>query len=307
MTEIQAKAGAGSGTPGKSGDRTPEAAASAGSKGTAEGSAAKDTGADDSSGGRSAVGRATVPAGEKPSPGSTGIIGSTGRAGGAGTAGGTGTVSGTKYTRPPGMPAPPDVAPKPTSSAGVQGAGPTGVIPAVARASVRTSGVPLSLGGAGGASSASGSSSSTSVISAGRVTEAVRAARATVSAAAGRGPRRARLHVKRIDPWSVMKFSFAMSFVLFVVVIVATSVLYLALDAMGVFASVNKALGTMIGATGNDTNTIKITAKGVIGASALLGLVNVILFTALATLGSFVYNVCADLVGGIELTLAEKD
>jgi Transmembrane domain of unknown function (DUF3566) len=317
MTEIQAKAGAGSGTPGKSGDRTPEAAASAGSKGTAEGSAPKDTGADDSSGGRSAVGRATVPAGEKPSPGSTGIIGrtgstagstgSTGRTGVTGGAGGTGTVSGTKYTRPPGMPAPPDVAPKPASSAGVQGAGPTGVIPAVARASVRTSGVPLSLGGAGGAGSAAGSSSSTSVISAGRVTEAVRAARATVSAAAGRGPRRARLHVKRIDPWSVMKFSFAMSFVLFVVVIVATSVLYLALDAMGVFASVNKALGTMIGATGNDTNTIKITAKGVIGASALLGLVNVILFTALATLGSFVYNVCADLVGGIELTLAEKD
>ncbi len=74
------------------------------------------------------------------------------------------------------------------------------------------------------------------------MTEAVRAARKTVTAAAGRGPRRARLHLKRIDPWSVMKFSFAVSFVLFVVVIVATSVLYLALDAMGVFESVNKTL-----------------------------------------------------------------
>ncbi|GAB3867061.1 hypothetical protein GCM10027610_120580 [Dactylosporangium cerinum] len=141
-----------------------------------------------------------------------------------------------------------------------------------------------------------------------RVTEAVRAARKTVSSAVGRGPRRARLHLKRIDPWSVMKFAFAVSFVLFVVVIVATSVLYLALDAMDVFNSVNKALADIVSSTGGQADsTFRITAKGVIGGAALLGVVNVVLFTALATLGSFIYNVCADLVGGIELTLAEKD
>jgi len=45
----------------------------------------------------------------------------------------------------------------------------------------------------------------------------------------------------------------------------------------------------------------------VIGTSALLGAVGIVLITALGTLGSFIYNVCADLVGGIEVTLAEKD
>jgi hypothetical protein len=140
-----------------------------------------------------------------------------------------------------------------------------------------------------------------------RVNEAVRAARATVASAAGRGPRRARLHIKRIDPWSTMKFSFAVSLVLFFVAVVATSVLYLALDAMGVFDTVNKALAEMIGNTGGDGGGFRITAKGIVGGSALLGAVNVVLFTALATLGAFIYNVCADLVGGIELTLAEKD
>jgi len=141
-----------------------------------------------------------------------------------------------------------------------------------------------------------------------RVSEAMRTARAGAPGAP-RGPRRARLHLKRIDPWSVMKFSFAVSLVLFVVAIVATAVLYLALDAMGVFASVNKALADMVGATGGEAKGggFKITAKGVIGGAALLGAVNVVLFTALATLGAFIYNVCADLVGGVELTLAEKD
>jgi hypothetical protein len=91
-----------------------------------------------------------------------------------------------------------------------------------------------------------------------------------------------------------------------VVAIVATSVLYLALDAMGVFGSLNKALADMVG-EGSNSTAFKITAKGVIGTSVLLGAVNMVLFTALMTLGAFVYNVCADLVGGVELTLSEKD
>ncbi|GAA1849871.1 hypothetical protein GCM10009687_15290 [Asanoa iriomotensis] len=153
----------------------------------------------------------------------------------------------------------------------------------------------------------SGAAGSASAVGAARVTEAVRTARTAVSGGA-RGPRRARLNVKRIDPWSVFKFSFAVSLVLFIVVIVATAVLYLALDAMGVFEKVNTSLGDLISASGgSEGSTFKITAKGVIGTSALIGVVNVVLFTALATLGAFIYNVCADLVGGVELTLAERD
>jgi hypothetical protein len=255
---------------------------------------------------------------------------------GRATVAGDGKGGAPKYTRAPGMPPPPDsltvpvqtpVVAKGTASVSAPPASAppiggvpisvppsdspvSGGAPAVARASVRVPAAPVvpTSGAATGTIGIRSPQTTPGSSGSARVSEAVRAARKTVSAAVGRGPRRARLHVKRIDPWSVMKFSFAVSFVLFVVVIVATSVLYLALDAMGVFESVNKTLSDMIGATGSSgSDSFKITAKGVIGGAALLGLVNVVLFTALATLGAFIYNVCADLVGGIEVTLAEKE
>jgi hypothetical protein len=237
-----------------------------------------------------------------------------------GAAAGEHTSGGTpKFTRAPGMLPPPDSLTVPIQTASSASGNsalppmsvPAGVAPtsgsatgtasvsAIARAAVRTPAA---------AATQAISTPTPAVSGSARVTEAVRAARKTVSSAVGRGPRRARLHLKRIDPWSVMKFAFAVSFVLFVVLIVATSVLYLALDAMEVFKSINTLLADLVSSTGGSgENTFRITAKGVIGGAALLGVVNVVLFTALATLGSFIYNVCADLVGGIELTLAEKD
>jgi hypothetical protein len=213
---------------------------------------------------------------------------------------------------PPGKATPaagPGRGPAATGTASVKPGKVTG--PVVARATVtgtttvtgtgirQTTGATSTVPRSGGASAAA--------VGAARVSEAVRSARATVTGAASRGPRRARLHLKRIDPWSVMKFSFAVSLVLFVVAIVATSVLYLALDAMNVFESVNKAFSEVTGQAGGADSAFKITAKGVIGTAVLLGAVNMVLFTALMTLGAFVYNVCADLVGGIELTLSEKE
>ncbi len=139
--------------------------------------------------------------------------------------------------------------------------------------------------------------------------EAVNKAREAVASAAGRGPRRARLQLKKVDPWSMMRLSFAVAFVLFVMGIVASVILYTVLDAMGVFDSLNETITSLTssGEQNAGSSTFAIDAKLVIGGSALLGAVNMVLFTAMATLGAFIYNVCADLAGGIELTLAERE
>ncbi|NUS74311.1 MAG: DUF3566 domain-containing protein [Corynebacteriales bacterium] len=141
-----------------------------------------------------------------------------------------------------------------------------------------------------------------------QLAEAMRSARQSVADAASRNARRARLELRKIDPWSVMKFSFAASFVLFITFVVATALLYTVIDAMGVFDSVNETVRSLVTSDeGGSGDGFTIDAKLIIGGAALLGAVNMVLFTALSTLGAFIYNVCADLAGGIEITLGEKD
>ncbi|HEX5493243.1 MAG TPA: DUF3566 domain-containing protein [Mycobacteriales bacterium] len=128
------------------------------------------------------------------------------------------------------------------------------------------------------------------------------AMRRSVSAAA-RGPRRARLQLKHIDPWSTLKLSLVLAVALFVVWMVAIGLLYGVLEGMGVFDKIN---GLYQDVTGK--NTAQIIGPGlVLGTAALIGAINIVLFTALATVGSFIYNMCADLVGGVEVTLSEHD
>lgn len=122
-----------------------------------------------------------------------------------------------------------------------------------------------------------------------------------------RGPRRASLQVKRVDPWSVLKLALVLSVVLFFVWLVAVGVLYIVLDGMGTWNQLNGAYGDLVRPEDNGGGQELISAGRVFGAAALVGAVNIILFTALATVSAFVYNIAADLVGGVEVTLSERE
>lgn len=129
----------------------------------------------------------------------------------------------------------------------------------------------------------------------------------TTGATLARGPRRARLTVKRIDPWSVLRFSFLASLVLLIVFLVAVMVLYGVLTGMHVFSTINDQLHSLTGTETSGGLRINFSFGRVLGISLIIGVVNVVLFTALATLGAFVYNLVADLVGGIEVVLSERE
>ena len=55
------------------------------------------------------------------------------------------------------------------------------------------------------------------------------------------------------------------------------------------------------------TGSTLISAGRVFGLAAVVGAINSLLFAVAVTVGAFVYNVSADLVGGIEVTLSERD
>jgi hypothetical protein len=117
-----------------------------------------------------------------------------------------------------------------------------------------------------------------------------------------RGPRRARLQLRHINPWTVLKFSCVLSIALFFVWLIVVGVLFGILDAAGVVGKINDSV-VLINGSGSKA---PVTAGIVFGGAAIIGVVNIVLFIALSTIGSVVYNLCADLVGGVELTLSES-
>ena len=117
-----------------------------------------------------------------------------------------------------------------------------------------------------------------------------------------RGPRRARLQLRHISPLTVLKFSCVLAIALFFVWLIIVGVLYGILDASGAIGHINDTVVQLNGGTSKPP----VTAGIVFGGAAIIGVVNIVLFVALTTLGSVIYNLCADLVGGIEVTLSER-
>lgn len=139
------------------------------------------------------------------------------------------------------------------------------------------------------------------------------AAPAPAAAAAGLGrTRKARLRVTKIDPWSVMKVSFLLAVAVGIIIIVASAVLWMTLDSLGVFDSLTKTMKDVTGGgaenAGNQLNLMDYIGFGkVMMFTTLIAVVDVVLLTALSTLSAFIYNAAAGFTGGVELTLAEEE
>ena len=119
------------------------------------------------------------------------------------------------------------------------------------------------------------------------------------------GPVRASMQIRRIDPWSTLKVSAVLSVALFFVWMIAVAFLYLVLGGMGVWSKLNSNVGDLLN---NTSGSAELVSSGTIfGGAVLIGLVNIVLLTAAATIGAFIYNLTTDLIGGVEVTLADRD
>ncbi|MEV6363676.1 DUF3566 domain-containing protein [Nocardia asteroides] len=147
-----------------------------------------------------------------------------------------------------------------------------------------------------------GPSARAAAVSTGAVSPAVPVA---IAAAASGEPLRATVQIRRIDPWSTLKITLVISVALFFVWMLAVGLLYIVLAGMGVWDNLDNSLGEMLNQEGSSSSLID--AGTVFGYAGVIGLINVVLFTALATVGVFIYNQCCDLVGGIQVTLADPD
>src|SRR5262249_62320716 len=105
--------------------------------------------------------------------------------------------------------------------------------------------------------------------------------------------RRAQLVPARSEPWWVMKFSFMSSLVGWVILFAAVAALYYVLSKLGVFHSIQTTITSVTsskGTAGADSTGQWFSASRVLGYTMLVGAVNGILITALATAGGGHYN-----------------
>lgn len=136
-----------------------------------------------------------------------------------------------------------------------------------------------------------------------------RATPGTPKRAAAPRTRKARLRLVQLDAWSVMKTAFLLSIAIGIVTVVAVGIIWSVLSAAGVWNSINDVVQQSVGTENGDPFEIQdyLSTSRIMGFTMIVAVLDVVLITAIATLGAFLYNLSATLLGGIEVTLAEDN
>lgn len=125
---------------------------------------------------------------------------------------------------------------------------------------------------------------------------------------ARKAARRTRVVVRRVAPWSVLKFSLIFYFCVMLIVYFALLIIYMILSAAGAMDSLAKVLGWVFG-SGTSTlgpTPVTIDGKQVFTILFLAGCLFTVIWAVINVFVAFLYNLISDVVGGIEITLAEK-
>jgi hypothetical protein len=112
--------------------------------------------------------------------------------------------------------------------------------------------------------------------------------------------RHARVVVRKVGPWSVLKMSFFFYLCVLAVFLGAFVILYGLLGAIGALDSLQRLIRDLFA-----DQSFEIHGDWLFSRALLVGLAMVGLWTLINVFVAFLYNLLADIVGGVEVTLSE--
>jgi hypothetical protein len=113
--------------------------------------------------------------------------------------------------------------------------------------------------------------------------------------------RQARVMIRKVGPWSVLKLSVLFYLCVMVVIMGALVILYGVLDAIGALDSVTRLIRDLFADQSFEIHGDWLFRRGV-----MIGLGMVVLWSLINLFVAFLYNLISDIVGGIEVTLSER-
>ncbi len=117
--------------------------------------------------------------------------------------------------------------------------------------------------------------------------------------------RRMNLSLTRLNAWSVAKVSFMMSLAWGIIQVIAAGLIWMLLNVIGVFDQLTQ----IVASTGLDAGGLNLTdvfsLSSVLSAVTIFSIVEIVLFTLLASIVALIYNVVSSLVGGVHITLGD--
>jgi Transmembrane domain of unknown function (DUF3566) len=106
--------------------------------------------------------------------------------------------------------------------------------------------------------------------------------------------------VSRVDPWTVLKISLILYFCFLLVVMVGLAVFWVVLTQLGVIRGLTSSLDKL-------QLTMIINGGNIARALFLVGVLNVILWSAINVFLAYLYNLIADIIGGLRVELDAEE
>ena len=113
--------------------------------------------------------------------------------------------------------------------------------------------------------------------------------------------RQARVVIRKVRPWSVLKVSFFFYLCVWAVILGAMVILYGVLAAIGALDSVTKLIRELFA-----DKTFVINGDWLFSRGITIALGMVVLWTLINVFVALLYNLISDIVGGVEVTLSER-